>query len=441
MRRLLLAAFEQTAENAVWRQAAKHLDGGGAEEGVWWQHVPALAERLEKESQHSLASLVRLVACGGYWTEERRFQAGYRTDDLCQRCHRSRESSRHRFWECMCNSMERDWARSVACLCLDRVRLALQALWPTGQDEPAADAAPALRVCVRLPRSYSGLPPIDEQLFRALGMPDPPVRLPPGSGIAGHVPHGSHLLWRKGALSFCSLCGRYADSRPARLLEECEATRHGPLALTKAQLTALLRLRKGLPPRGTYFEARCAPLESLIEEGLPGALAGAPAAVSGPLVVDLLSVDAEGAEVEIFRNFPFDRLQVRAIVVETSRRTSMAVDGLLLPMGFLKVAVLGKDAVYVHHRWISEMPSGGPLLPARIQWSEPGSDADSTDYLRFQRLFGVDGDLDEEVGDGRLQNETELALVQERQEAISVGGPWASTPAPRFRGPNKKVST
>eukprot|EP00959_Pyramimonas_sp_CCMP1952_P370554 7760941-Pyramimonas_sp.AAC.1 len=80
-------------------------------------------------------------------------------------------------------------------------------------------------------------------------MPDPPSRLPPGTGIAGHVPHASHFLWRKGAITFCSTCGRYADSRPSLLLEECEAARYGPLALTKAQLTALMRLRKGLPPR------------------------------------------------------------------------------------------------------------------------------------------------------------------------------------------------
>merc|ERR1712187_518165 len=56
-------------------------------------------------------------------------------------------------------------------------------------------------------------------------------------------------------------------------------------------------------------------------------------------------------------------------------------------------------------------------LPKSIAWNEPGTDTDTIEYMRFQRYFGVEGDLDVDVGDQRLLNETELARQNERQEA------------------------
>lgn len=162
----------------------------------------------------------------------------------------------------------------------------------------------------------------------------------------------------------------------------------------------------------TYFEATCEPLHDLLRP-----LEWARSSSSRRPVIDLLSVDAEGAEIEIFRHFPFEAWDIRAVVVETSRRTSAAVDSLLLPRGFIKIAVLGKDAVYVSQSMARSLPPEGPLLPDRIQWNEPGTDEDSTEYTRFQRYFGVDGDLDVEVGDQRLLNETELARQAQRTEA------------------------
>lgn len=170
--------------------------------------------------------------------------------------------------------------------------------------------------------------------------------------------------------------------------------------------------------RDTYFEASCAPLHDLLSSVLP-AMIDSIDGKSPPIrpTIHLLSVDAEGAEIEIFRDFPFDAWDIRAMVIETSRRTSMAIDGLLLPRGFLKVAVLGKDAIYVHQGIASMLRPMGPILPQRIQWNEPGTDEDSIEYMRFQRLFGVEGDLDVEVGDQRLQNETELARQRDRLDA------------------------
>ncbi|CAJ1376995.1 unnamed protein product [Effrenium voratum] len=175
-----------------------------------------------------------------------------------------------------------------------------------------------------------------------------------------------------------------------------------------------------LTPSETFFEARCAPLHQLLMEGLVKVLEDDEIQdiVDGRKVprIDLLSVDAEGAELEIFKVFPFEVWDIRCLVVETSRRTSMAIDSLLLPAGFVKVAVLGKDAVYVSRAQLASLPER-LKLPETIMWNEPGSDSDTIEYRRFQRLFGVDGDLDLDVGDQRLLNETELERQAERQEA------------------------
>lgn len=170
---------------------------------------------------------------------------------------------------------------------------------------------------------------------------------------------------------------------------------------------------------GTYFEARCAPLHTLLSEALLAAGRRRELDAQGRPIIDLLSVDAEGAEVEIFRNFPFQAWNIRAVVVETSRETAMAIDSLFLPEGFLKVAVLGKDAVYLSRSQASALPVK-PELPETIAWNEPGTDNDYIEYRRFQRLFGVDGDLDVDVGDQRLLNETELDRQQARLDAAQA---------------------
>jgi len=93
------------------------------------------------------------------------------------------------------------------------------------------------------------------------------------------------------------------------------------------------------------------------------------------------------------------------------RQTSMAVDSLLLPQGFLKIAVLGKDAIYVHRSSISMLASE-LKLPEHIKWNPPGTDSEFVEYRRFQRLFGVDGDLDADIGDQR--DDAELARQWDR---------------------------
>merc|ERR1719253_1766806 len=111
----------------------------------------------------------------------------------------------------------------------------------------------------------------------------------------------------------------------------------------------------------TYFEAQCAPLHDILTAKVPGAIEAM--GLGTRPVIDLLSVDAEGTEIEIFKDFPFEAWDIRVVVVETSRRTSMAIDGLFLTNGFFKIAVLGKDAVYLHRSVMASLPTDGLTFP------------------------------------------------------------------------------
>tara|TARA_A100001015_G_C15038662_1_gene738025 strand:- start:2894 stop:3193 length:300 start_codon:yes stop_codon:yes gene_type:complete len=82
------------------------------------------------------------------------------------------------------------------------------------------------------------------------------------------------------------------------------------------------------------FASVCLPLEEILRQ-------------ADIKKVDFLSVDAEGAEFEVFRLFPFDEFDVRLIIVEVSSPARyVQIDQILLTNGFAKVGVLGGDFVY-----------------------------------------------------------------------------------------------
>eukprot|EP00929_Paragymnodinium_shiwhaense_P053777 TRINITY_DN26949_c0_g1_i1.p1 TRINITY_DN26949_c0_g1~~TRINITY_DN26949_c0_g1_i1.p1 ORF type:complete len:550 (+),score=79.70 TRINITY_DN26949_c0_g1_i1:75-1724(+) len=123
----------------------------------------------------------------------------------------------------------------------------------------------------------------------------------------------------------------------------------------------------------TFFEAECNPLGMLLEDS-EFAQQQRRGQNEQRVRIDLLSIDVEGAEIDVLKDFDFSRWDIRCIVVETSRRSAMAIDSILLPRGFVQVAILGKDAVYVSRLQLRSMPLEGLTLPENISWNEPGSD-------------------------------------------------------------------
>merc|ERR1712139_247118 len=95
------------------------------------------------------------------------------------------------------------------------------------------------------------------------------------------------------------------------------------------------------------FGATCLPLTEIIPKNR---------------TVHVLSVDAEGAEVEIFRDFPFAEYDIRVVVVEVGSPTRyMQMDAIFLPQGYVKVGVMGGDWVYTKWPW----PGGQLELPPK----------------------------------------------------------------------------
>lgn len=160
---------------------------------------------------------------------------------------KAKDSSNHSWRE-----FRRGWSCTLCCKIvlrthqsvLSRLRSKCSAV---SSSLASLSAAPA-RVAIRLPRGFESLPPFDEQYFRFKGWRDPPARFE-SRGWRGHVLHESHILWQKGGFVFCGMCGRYAEGPPKLLTQECECVLFGRFSLTEAQYTAIMRVRKLLPPR------------------------------------------------------------------------------------------------------------------------------------------------------------------------------------------------
>merc|ERR1712012_245250 len=61
------------------------------------------------------------------------------------------------------------------------------------------------------------------------------------------------------------------------------------------------------------------------------------------------------------QGLPFDRFDIRVIIVEVTRGVRwLEVDSELLPRGYAKVAVLGRDVIYAR---LSELSAAAPAWP------------------------------------------------------------------------------
>merc|ERR1712048_254861 len=95
------------------------------------------------------------------------------------------------------------------------------------------------------------------------------------------------------------------------------------------------------------FKAECRTLQDILMS----------AGLQKPVVVDYLSVDAEAAEAEIFRVFPFDEFDISVISVEVQVHNYYELDVIFLSAGYVKVAVLGGDHVYSKLRRATKLPA------------------------------------------------------------------------------------
>ena len=100
----LLDDLEHDLIQIRWKEAARHLHGGGLKDGgeVWL--VKRELDHYAKEGNWQEWALDYLVVVGGQWPRARQVEAGYLGSDICQRCFGARETLEHRIWTCPCNA-------------------------------------------------------------------------------------------------------------------------------------------------------------------------------------------------------------------------------------------------------------------------------------------------------------------------------------------------
>eukprot|EP00397_Hematodinium_sp_SG-2012_P021536 GEMP01022257.1.p1 GENE.GEMP01022257.1~~GEMP01022257.1.p1 ORF type:complete len:216 (+),score=41.99 GEMP01022257.1:1084-1731(+) len=111
---------------------------------------------------------------------------------------------------------------------------------------------------------------------------------------------------------------------------------------------SLARAFNGDANRPSIFEfpATCAELHTLLED-------------ANIHRVDYLNIDVEGDEMAVLQNFPMDKFDIRVVSIEVSHSTTQPVDILFITRGFVKVALLGKDHIYVSQSHLREMLAAG----------------------------------------------------------------------------------
>ena len=84
----------------------------------------------------------------------------------------------------------------------------------------------------------------------------------------------------------------------------------------------------------------------------------------GGRTIDLLSIDIEGSEPNVFRCLPFDELNIRAIIIETNKNADLRpVDAFFHAHGYANVASFGVGNSILDNLYI-RMQEGSLTYPA-----------------------------------------------------------------------------
>ena len=104
--------------------------------------------RMYARGRHAEAGLLKLIAAGGMWTQQRKFQAGLVSNPFCPYCeNEAEEDDYHFFWGCPQLKYSQ----------LDAVRRTQGGFWCPQQDDPSFTACFQLRGIV--PKNWTH-PPI-----------------------------------------------------------------------------------------------------------------------------------------------------------------------------------------------------------------------------------------------------------------------------------------
>ena len=102
----LLTDIVDSIWSELWQHASEGTHGSGLSEGADLTIVHKHAASLRKHSNNGCACMLERAAANGIWTRQRRTQAGYLVDPLCQRCLNGPDTCFHRIWQCTANCID-----------------------------------------------------------------------------------------------------------------------------------------------------------------------------------------------------------------------------------------------------------------------------------------------------------------------------------------------
>eukprot|EP00434_Breviolum_minutum_P034259 symbB.v1.2.030313.t1/scaffold3402.1/size57585/4 len=127
-----------------------------------------------------------------------------------------------------------------------------------------------------------------------------------------------------------------------------------------------------------------------------------------------MSIDVEHQEMAVLRGLNLDDFDVRVMVIEVTRGARwLEVDSILLPQGYAKVAVLGRDVVYVKLEELLEKNlAAWPIF-------QGGRDRKATlpdGWAQFHQRV-LDEEMEEELVEKTIMLEASVPFLKEmRQE-------------------------
>lgn len=81
-----------------------------------------------------------------------------------------------------------------------------------------------------------------------------------------------------------------------------------------------------------------------------------PKEIADANVVDLISMDIENLEFEVLENFPFYKYYIKVFILEANTHEAGGkLDILMTTNSYIKIASIGKDGIYIHKKFASEM--------------------------------------------------------------------------------------
>eukprot|EP00973_Karenia_brevis_P049863 6923864-Karenia_brevis.AAC.1 len=96
----MVEVFEKALQQSQWERAAEHRNGEGLQQGADMYVVKQIHRQLKRDGYDNEAGMLKVIARGGLWLNQRKAEAGYQCNPICPLCKQEAEDEEHLFWRC-----------------------------------------------------------------------------------------------------------------------------------------------------------------------------------------------------------------------------------------------------------------------------------------------------------------------------------------------------